>query len=502
MIAPRRARIPLADLSETQRYLSLMIDFFTALDRLRILVVGDVMLDRYLQGSVSRISPEAPVPVVRLDRSWSSPGGAGHVAACLAGLGCRTTVLGLVGTDPAAAELRSVLASAGVAESELIESDSPTARTVTKTRVLAGDAQQMLRMDEEADPDVWAEAAALIGARAVDRICEFDAVMIADYEKGALPAEVIRRIIDAATAAGRPTVVDPKKADLSVYSGCTILTPNTLEAERAAGRRLLDDADVAATARDIRRQYSLGTMLITRGSQGMTGADERGVFHVPARVREVADVTGAGDTVAAVLAAALAACIAVREGVELAALAAGIAVSHHGTYVVGKAELRAAALRVPTKVLQIDEAVSAVRREKSRGRRVVFTNGCFDLLHAGHLHSLQSARAEGDYLVVGLNADSSIREIKGPTRPVVPEDQRAALLAGLACVDAVVLFSEHTPERLIRELEPDVLVKGGEYANEVVGAGLVKANGGRVVLVPRIDGLSTTEVIERLGRLT
>jgi D-beta-D-heptose 7-phosphate kinase/D-beta-D-heptose 1-phosphate adenosyltransferase len=476
-----------------------MVDFFSSLPTLRILVYGDVMLDRYIQGSASRISPEAPVPVVRRQRSWSSPGGAGHVAACLAGLGCQTTVAGLIGDDAAGDELASLLRSAGVAGSGLRRSKQGA--TVAKTRILAGDFHQMLRLDEECEPAAWARDAEELAEAAASTLAGFDAVVLTDYEKGALTAGVVRTLIDCGRRAEKPIVVDPKKADLTVYRGATVITPNCLEAERAVGSRIGDvDADAAAAATELRANCQSQTLLITRGPQGMTGVDDDGVFHIPARTREVADVTGAGDTVVAVLAAALASGLGVRDGCELAAHAAGIAVSHPGTYVVRADELRSAAGGAPAKVLTLEAAVRAVQRERERGRSIVFTNGCFDLLHPGHLYSLQKARAEGHYLVVGLNSDRSIRALKGPTRPVLPEDQRATLLSGLACVDAVVLFEDQTPERLIQAIEPDVLVKGGDYTPEgVVGGDLVRRRGGRVVVVPRIEGLSTTELLTRIG---
>ncbi len=476
-----------------------MVNFFSTLPRLHLLVVGDLMLDRFLQGVVTRISPEAPVPVVRLDRSWATAGGAGHVAASLSGLGCRVTVAGFIGTDTAGEELRESLTTAGVRLTDLVVSTKR--QTVTKTRILAQNAQQILRLDEEPDQNCLIDHAISLATRVAARVHEFDGVILSDYEKGTLVPRGIRAILDATSACVRPTVVDPKKSDMAIYAGCTILTPNMNEAERAVGRSFRSDADVEVAACELRLNARSGTLLITRGPQGMTGADELGVFHIPTRVRDVADVTGAGDTVAAVVGAALAAGVGVREGCELASLAAGIAVSRHGTYVVRAEELRAATGSAGSaKVLTPDEAALVVLGERSRGRTVVFTNGCFDLLHPGHVYSLQRARAEGDFLVVGLNSDISVRSLKGAGRPVLPEHQRAALLAGLECVGAVVVFDTLTPEPLIERVKPDVLVKGGDYTqDEVVGAELVRSWGGRVVIVPRLEGLSTTNLIQRLG---
>ena len=474
-----------------------MSNLFDRLGELRILVAGDVMLDRYIQGTATRLSAEAPVPVVRMRRSWATPGGAGHVAACLAGLRCQVTVAGLVGADAAAADLRVALANARVADVALVE--SRRAGTVTKTRILAGDFHQLLRLDEEPEPAEWGADADALGRRLEPLVAGFDAVVLADYDKGSLSPHAIGAMIVAARRAGRPVVVDPKKADLTVYAGASVLTPNVLEAERLIGRRFQGEDDLKRIAQALRNEYRLDAMLITRGPHGMTGADADGVFQVPARVREVADVTGAGDTVVAVLAAALAAQLGIREGCALASLAAGIAVSHHGTYVVPMEELRAALGGTSPKILNPESAQSLVQWQQALGRQVVFTNGCFDLFHAGHLTSLEQAHALGDFLVVGLNSDVSVRLLKGPSRPIVPASQRAALLAGLACVDLVVLFDDPTPECLVRQLAPNVLVKGGDYdAAAIAGGEFVQGRGGKVVTLPLVDGMSTSRIVQRI----
>jgi D-beta-D-heptose 7-phosphate kinase/D-beta-D-heptose 1-phosphate adenosyltransferase len=468
--------------------------FFAALSGLRLLAVGDVMLDRYLQGSVSRVAAEAPVLVVRLGRTWSVPGGAGRVAACLAGIGCRVTVTGLVGADEAGAELCARLESAGVEEPDLL----PCAvRTTTKTRVLADTAQHLLRLDDDPDPVPIPESG--IGTRIAPRIREFDAVVVSDYDKGSLPHAEIRAVLDAARAADVPVIIDPKKEDMRVYAGCRVLTPNATEAERATGIRVERDPEGAAL--HLRATCRAEVVLITRGPDGMTGADEAGVFHIPARARLVADATGAGDTVAAVLAAAVAAGISVRAGCELGAIAAGIAVGRNGDSVVRAEELRAAVEGRSEKIVSAEGAAALALRERARGRTVVFTNGCFDLLHPGHLYSLERAREEGHFLIVGVNSDASVRLLKGPGRPVLPLDQRLAMLCGLGSVDAVVVFDAPTPEPLIRLLDPDVLVKGGDYTPEtVVGADFVRSRGGRVVVVPRLTSLSTSGLLGHIAR--
>jgi D-beta-D-heptose 7-phosphate kinase/D-beta-D-heptose 1-phosphate adenosyltransferase len=472
-------------------------DPLVAFDGLPILVVGDVMLDCYVRGAVSRVSPEAPVPVVAIEQEWSRPGGAGHVAASLAGLGCCVTVVGAVGPDPAAADLREALAVAGVATPDLVT--VPGSRTVTKTRILANGYHQLVRFDRDPLSDVWAGAADQILGTALPRIAECSAIVLADYNKGTLSPRVITALIAEGKKRGPPVIIDPKKRDFSIYRDAGVVTPNTLEAEAATGRHLHSDDEFAQAASGLRKDLGLAAMLITRGAHGMTGADADGVFHLAAHVREVADVTGAGDTVVAVLAAALAGGVPFREACGLASLAAGIAVSQPGAYVVRREELRAAAGVGSHKIVSWETArqQSALRRE--RGQRVVFTNGCFDILHAGHLQSLQQARNLGDALFVGINTDASVREIKGPDRPILTQEHRASLLAGLACVDFVVLFDEATPEKLIHTVVPDVLVKGGDYdPKTIVGADFVRARGGQVVALPLLEGFSTTRIVERV----
>jgi D-beta-D-heptose 7-phosphate kinase/D-beta-D-heptose 1-phosphate adenosyltransferase len=462
----------------------------------RVLVVGDVMLDRYFQGTVNRVSPEAPVPVVRVEREWASPGGAGHVAASLAGLGCQVALAGVVGADRTGHQLRESLVAAGVGM--LLLAQAPDSTTLTKARVLAAGHHQLLRLDHEPRPEQWALAAAELLRWVQPRVAEFDAIILSDYEKGALTRPVLQEILGEGRRLGRITLVDPKKVDLTAYRGATLLTPNVAETGRAVGRALHTDEEYAEVAASLREQLDLEATLITRGAHGMTGVDEQGPFHVRAKVRQVADVTGAGDTVVSVLAATLAQRVPLRLACELASEAAGLAVSNPGTYVVRGEELRTAVSGLSTKVLSWQAARQQVELARKQGKRIVFTNGCFDILHAGHLHNLEQSRRLGDFLVVGLNSDASVRGIKGPGRPVVVQGHRAALLAGLACVDAVVLFEETTPEELVRRLEPDVLVKGGDYdiAN-IAGGSFVRQRGGEVVTLPLVDGLSTTSILKK-----
>jgi D-beta-D-heptose 7-phosphate kinase / D-beta-D-heptose 1-phosphate adenosyltransferase len=461
-----------------------------------VLVVGDVMLDRHVYGHVRRISPEAPVPVVSLLGEVHTPGGAGNVAATLAGLGARVTLAGLVGADAEGEQLREALRAKGV--SRLALHEGPGLQTISKTRILSEGQQQLLRLDRDGDRAIFAAAAEGLLGRFLPLLDEQAAVVLADYEKGALTPAVIRAVIDGCRRRGIPCVVDPKKLDFTNYARATVVTPNLLEAERAASRPLPGDDAVARAADEMRLAFELDAMLITRGHDGMTLSTPEGITHIPAQVRDVADVTGAGDTVVAVLAACLGSGRDLIEACRLANVAAGIAVSHPGTYVVHADELATAWRGLSHKVLTREAARRRLADARRRGRKVVFTNGCFDLLHAGHIASLEGARRYGDLLVVGLNSDASIRGLKGDSRPVQNQENRATLLAGFACVDVVVVFDEPTPEELIRELEPDVLAKGGDYTpDQIAGADFVLSHGGRVVTIPLVPGLSTTAILER-----
>ena len=464
-----------------------------------VLVIGDVMLDRHVHGHVRRISPEAPVPVVSLVGEVHTPGGAGNVAATLAGLGSNVTLAGLIGPDDEGTQLREALRAKGIKHQALHEvADVPT---ITKTRILSDTQQQLLRLDRDGDRAAFAAAAGALLERVLPLVEEHVAVVLADYEKGVITPTVSQVIIDRCRQRGIPCVVDPKKIDLTPYARATVVTPNLVEAERAAGHPLVGDQAVAHAADLLRTSLELDAMLITRGPEGMTLSTPDGITHIQAQIRDVADVTGAGDTVVAVLAACLGSGWELAEACRLANVAAGIAVSHPGTYVVHADELGMAWKGLSHKVLN---ALSARRRladARRRGRKIVFTNGCFDILHAGHLACLEGSKRLGDLLVVGLNSDASVRRLKGDTRPVIDQENRASLLAGLACVDVVVIFDEPTPEELIRELEPDVLVKGGDYTlDQIAGAEFVQAKGGRVVTIPLVQGMSTTSILERKDR--
>jgi D-beta-D-heptose 7-phosphate kinase / D-beta-D-heptose 1-phosphate adenosyltransferase len=463
--------------------------------RARVLVVGDVMLDRYWTGPVQRISPEAPVPVVRVRADQVRAGGAANVALNLASLGAQVSLLGVVGRDDAARQLREAVEAAGIAANWIESEGLPT---ITKLRVLSRN-QQLLRMDfEEALGVAGAFDRAALQAAFARRIEDCDVVVCSDYGKGTLVDAAA--LIRTARAAGKTVLVDPKGTDYARYAGASLLTPNVAELEAVAGAAR-DDADLLGRAEALRAQLGLGALLLTRSEKGLSLLrDAQPPLHLPAVAREVFDVTGAGDTVIATLAAALAAGVELPEACRLANLAAGIVVGKLGTASVSIAELYAALHPQGLDAAVLDEAalLARVATERGKGRRIVMTNGCFDLLHVGHVKYLEAARALGDLLIVAVNDDDSVRRLKGPTRPVNPCADRMRVLASLRSVDCVVPFSEDTPARLIGAVLPDLLVKGGDYRPEqIAGFDAVTANGGEVVVLDFHAGYSTTGMLAR-----
>jgi D-beta-D-heptose 7-phosphate kinase/D-beta-D-heptose 1-phosphate adenosyltransferase len=457
----------------------------------RILVIGDVMLDRYWHGQTSRISPEAPVPVVHVREAEDRPGGAANVAANIAALGAAAQLLGLTGDDDAARELAELLAQAGVIP-QLMR--LPGAHTVTKLRVLSRH-QQLIRLDFE-DGFTSMEPAA-IGARAAELMSDVDAVVLSDYGKGTL--RDVQGLIAQAVAAGKPVVVDPKGTDFSRYRGATVVTPNQAELEAVVGP-CQDDVELVTKGEALRSELELESLLVTRSERGMSLFQRgRSVEHLPTRAQEVYDVTGAGDTVVAVLAAALAAGQSLLEATALSNVAAGVVVGKLGAAGVSVSELYRALHRPHLsagKLVDEDTLATLVQEARAAGETVVMTNGCFDILHAGHVTYLEQARRLGDRLVVAVNDDASVARLKGNGRPVNPLAQRMRVLAGLESVDWVTAFAEDTPERLICRLQPRVLVKGGDYRPEqIAGAECVQRQGGRVVVLEYLDGHSTSNII-------
>jgi D-beta-D-heptose 7-phosphate kinase/D-beta-D-heptose 1-phosphate adenosyltransferase len=467
----------------------------------RVLVVGDVMLDKYIWGEVERISPEAPVPVVRATWHNERPGGAANVAMNLAGLGACVTVAGFGGGDDEQRRLEGMLAEAGV-EPALTEVASIP--TTTKLRIFSGN-QQMMRLDTEATPSPCNAAYAGLLKSVFAALAKADVVVLSDYAKGVLTEAVCGSILAEAGKSGVPVLVDPKQRDFSHYHGATTICPNLKELSAATGEPLADIDRVLAVGQATLGALDMEFMVVTMGDKGIAVLRKDSRLHVPAVVRQVYDVSGAGDTVIAVLALAMACEIEIETAVQLANLAAGIVVNKVGTVPIQREELLGAlsqelALHMDEKIVPRKRLLSRVAMWRSAGDRVVFTNGCFDILHIGHITLLEEARRKGDRLIVALNSDGSVRRIKGALRPIVGEHERARILAALSAVDAVIVFDESTPLKLIEAIRPDVLVKGGDYCEEaVVGAREVRAWGGRVELIPLVEGISTTRLIAKAG---
>lgn len=461
----------------------------------RVLVVGDIMLDRYCEGDVSRISPEAPVPVVRVERIHDRPGGAGNVALTLAALGVAVRLVGVAGDDENATSLVAMLEAADIGCS--IER-LPDCATTVKFRVISRH-QQLMRLDF--DPSGPAAAGAGLCRNALDHLAGCTALVLSDYAKGALDQP--QSLISAARSQGIPVLVDPKGPDFLRYRGATLLTPNLREFEAVVGH-CDTETELVQRARRLIADHALTALLVTRSERGMTLVSADGeVSHLPAREREVFDVTGAGDTVIGVLAAVLAAGGEMREAVTLANVAAGLVVGRLGAASISLPELRQALAsggRPERGVVGLEQLQVALAGARARGERVVFTNGCFDLLHAGHVAYLAQARGMGDRLVVAVNSDETLRHLKGPGRPLNPLDRRMAVLAGLESVDWVVPFDDETPEALLRTLRPEVLVKGGDYARkeDIVGWQIVEAYGGEVRIAERVGGASTSDLVDRI----
>jgi len=458
-----------------------------------VLVVGDVMLDRYLFGGTSRISPEAPVPIVHVRQNEDRAGGAANVAVNLARLGVNTKLLGVVGEDDEAHALEAAMAGSDVECAFTRVSGWPT---ITKTRVQSR-GQQLMRLDRE---EPMPSGSSELTKSLVEHLASANAVVLSDYGKGSLTD--IAAMITACRGAGVPVFVDPKGSDFEKYRGATAITPNQGEFEGVAGR-CTNDEDLVSRAREMLERLDLSALLVTRSEKGMLlieGGDEP--LFLSARAREVFDVTGAGDTVIAVLAGALAAGESLSSAAALSNLAAGLVVGKIGVASVTPSELRVALHRRGQGgrgLVSEKELIPLVTEAKSRDEKVVMTNGCFDVLHAGHVAYLEEAKSLGDRLIVAINDDDSVRRLKGESRPVNRLEDRMLVLAGLASVDWVVPFSEDTPDRVIREVLPDVLVKGGDYRpDEIAGAKDVLKNGGEVRVLAFREGQSSSRIIDKL----
>lgn len=484
-----------------------MTDLARTLDALsgtQILCIGDVMLDRFVYGTVDRISPEAPIPVLKIGRQARSLGGAGNVVANLRALGGAVRFISAVGDDETGASILRLLVETELADHSHVVTERRR-QTSVKIRYIAGN-QQLLRADGETITPITTQSEVAVLAASAAFVPDAHAVILSDYGKGMLTERVIQTIITQAKQLGRPVVVDPKGTDFSRYQGADVITPNRRELAQATGLPTDSDEAVVTAARQLIASCEIGAVVATRSEQGLSVVTRDGaVAHLPAQAREVFDVSGAGDTVIAMLGAAIGSGTTLIDAAHLANLAAGIVVGKVGTAVVRTDELLSALHQeewrhTEAKVVPLERAVERVERWRHRGQRIGFTNGCFDLLHPGHVHLVAQARAACDRLVVGLNGDESVRRLKGEKRPVQTEAARAAVLASLASVDLVVIFGQDTPLTLIEALRPDVLVKGADYRlDQVVGADIVQSYGGRVLLADLAAGHSTTATIARMG---
>ena len=462
-------------------------------------MIGDLILDRYIDGSANRVSPEAPVLVFEAQAERTLLGGACNVAANLQALGASASVMGVVGSDGAGRQLLELLKEEGIDTSAVFQDESRP--TIRKTRYVSKTAQ-ILRVDEERRHPIGSavlrQMLDFLGVRPL----AYDAILISDYGKGVVAREVVEAAVAAAKGRGAITVVDPKGKDYSMYRGVDLLTPNREEAELATGLKIATLDDLPKVASRLREITGVKTATVTLGKDGIFYETEKHEPHViPTEARQVFDVTGAGDTVVAVLTYARAAGIALPEALRLANLGAGITVGHRGTWAVSREELLAVlGARGPGKVLAREEAVAIAARLRTEGKRLVFTNGCFDLLHPGHCEYLTKARTYGDALMVGVNTDESVRrQGKGAERPINALEDRMDVLAALQAVDFVVPFGEDTPEQLIRAVTPHALVKGEDWRHKgVVGRDWVESHGGQVVLVALKAGKSTTAIVERI----
>ena len=468
----------------------------------RVVVVGDVMLDRYVRGAASRLSPEAPIPVLRPTSSRATLGGAANVALNVATLGGQVSLVGVIGDDAAGAEVgRLLAASAGIVPHLVVAAGRPT---TAKTRFMVG-VHQLLRLDEETTATIDEATAATLLQHFSRALRNADIVVLSDYAKGVLSDAVLQAVLAQARELGRVVIADPKRPEFAAYRGATVLTPNEVEVRQATQIDAADDSEADRAGRRALDETAGEAVLVTRSAKGLTLVQrDRPALHLPTRAREVADVSGAGDTLVAALAVALGAGAALPEAAMVANITAGISVAKQGTATVSREELLGVLhledlVATDRKVAAWEQAAQRTAAWRAQGLRVGFANGCFDLIHPGHVRLLTEARARCDRLVVALNTDASVKRLKGPTRPLQNETARATVMASLSPVDLVVLFDEDTPFELIQALRPDVLVKGADYTvDQVVGADLVQGWGGTVLLVELQQGHSTTGTIRRM----
>ena len=471
-------------------------------DQTNSLVVGDIMLDKFVYGSTSRISPEAPIPVLSTQSAQSMPGGAGNVVRNITSLGGKASIISLIGDDADGEALASSFATDDNITSVLLK--DPARQTTIKTRYIAG-TQQLLRVDSEDTDPLNAHQADHITAQVKQRLEHHDCLILSDYAKGTLSPALLRRLIEVAQAANKPVLIDPKQWDIALYAGATLLCPNEKEATLLHSSAFTSDTEMISTAQSWCNEHSIQYVLITRGAKGMMLINSHGVVEdIRARGREVYDVSGAGDTVLATLACAYSSGATMAQAATLANHAAAIAVSRLGTATVYRTDLKTAIYTADTvkgrnKIFSLQAMQELVRNWQERGLKVGFTNGCFDIVHAGHISSLSHCKEYCDRLVLAINSDDSVKRLKGPARPVNNEIDRAMLLAALTDIDAVMIFREDTPIATLEALKPDVLMKGEDYQKEeIVGWKLIESYGGRVQRIPLVEGYSTTNTISKI----
>lgn len=465
------------------------------LAEVKILVVGDLMVDTYLWGEVDRVSPEAPVPVVRVAREEKRLGGAANVVNNLVALGCSVGVGGVVGLDALGEEVRAMLKKRGVnAQGVVGDAARPT---IEKTRVM-GRNQQILRFDRELTTPLSSESTDALKKYLSEVVGQYHGVIVSDYGKGLVEKTLMAHLINLCDINEIPLVVDPKGSHYGKYKGVTCITPNELEAATVTRNSINDDDMALAAAQALQKELGLPSLCITRGARGVLALHGNEHHFLPARAREVYDVTGAGDTFISVLGAMMGLKADFFEAVETANYAAGVVVGKVGTATITAREILAASEGTP-KIYSFSEIKEAAEELKNTGKKIVFTNGCFDLLHTGHVQYLQASRKLGDVLIVGINSDDSVKRLKGPERPVINEEDRAHMLAAIAAVDYVVIFPEDTPLNLIDSVQPDILTKGADYTVEqVVGHELLKKWGGEVKLIDLVENRSTSNLIQRI----
>ena len=469
----------------------------------RILVIGDLMLDEYLWGHVERISQEAPVQVVDVIKEECLLGGAGNVIKNLVSLGAKVYISSVVDEKETGKLILNELKKFGVVVEGVFK--EPTKISSRKTRVLSFDKhQQILRIDRETNYSISQKNEENILSYVKSNINSCEVVILSDYMKGVLTDNLLKDIINFANASKKPVIIDPKGKDFTKYKNATLITPNKKEAESVLDMRILDEAALRIAGKKLLSKFNTEAILITLGKDGMTLIEKDNLItHIPVEEKEVYDITGAGDTVISVVGLGIASGLALKKAIEIANIAAGIVVGKIGTAAVTIQEIIDYMLQrniyFNSKILKQPVLTAIVEEKKKNGSRIVFTNGCFDILHAGHTGFLQKAKMLGDVLIVGLNSDESVRRLKGNNRPIIPMKERAAILSSLSCVDYITVFDEDTPIKLMEAIKPDILVKGNDYKiEEVVGKDIVESYGGRVELIKLVDGISTSSIIDRI----